>query len=171
MAWRAIEMLKQNGKSFLYLSSFQLSSAGVGKPLVLRCKDWPHVSEILDLPAVGIGFSAAALIYGGLHILAWYAHFDSSTEQLLWRVSASVVMGGFPVGLFLLHFSALFLKDDHENRNAVLLVTMMMLFAFLVLAYVLARAYLVIECFINLSHLPAEVYDVPSWSTYFPHIS
>lgn len=29
-------------------------------------------------------------------------------------------------------------------------------------AYVSARVYLVVECFINLSHLPAGVYDVPS---------
>lgn len=32
----------------------------------------------------------------------------------------------------------------------------------LLLAYIVARAYLVIECFIDLSHLPAEVYDVSS---------
>ena len=37
-------------------------------------------------------------------------------------------------------------------------------------AYLLARAYLVIESFINLSQLPAGVYDMPNWSAYFPHI-
>lgn len=38
-------------------------------------------------------------------------------------------------------------------------------------AYVLARAYLVVECFINVSHLPAGAYKVPSWTAYFPHIA
>ena len=35
-------------------------------------------------------------------------------------------------------------------------------FLALTLAYILARAYLAVECFINLSHLPVGVYDVPS---------
>lgn len=37
--------------------------------------------------------------------------------------------------------------------------------------YCLARIYLVVECFINLSHLPESVYAVPVWSQYVPHIS
>ena len=37
--------------------------------------------------------------------------------------------------------------------------------------YCLARVYLVVECFINLSHLPQSVYLVPTWSQYVPHIS
>ena len=37
--------------------------------------------------------------------------------------------------------------------------------------YCLARVYLVVECFINLSHLPASVYETPGWSQYVPHIS
>lgn len=37
--------------------------------------------------------------------------------------------------------------------------------------YCLARVYLVVECFINLSHLPTSVYQIPGWSQYVPHIS
>ena len=44
-------------------------------------------------------------------------------------------------------------------------------FYMLLAAYALARAYLVVECFINLSHLSAGVYDVPNWAAYFPHMS
>ena len=40
-----------------------------------------------------------------------------------------------------------------------------------VLLYCLARVYLVVECFINLSHLPESVFQVPVWSQYVPHIS
>lgn len=39
------------------------------------------------------------------------------------------------------------------------------------LIYFLARIYLVVECFVNLFHLPAAVFQVPNWSVYFPHIS
>ena len=40
-----------------------------------------------------------------------------------------------------------------------------------ILLYCLARVYLVVECFINLSHLPESVFQVPVWSQYVPHIS
>ena len=40
-----------------------------------------------------------------------------------------------------------------------------------ILVYCLARVYLVVECFINLSHLPESVFRVPVWSQYVPHIS
>ena len=36
--------------------------------------------------------------------------------------------------------------------------------------YCLARIYLVVECFINLTHLLASAYLLPKWSQYFPHI-
>ena len=48
--------------------------------------------------------------------------------------------------------------------------TLMTLFFLLLLVYILARGYLIVECFINLRHLPAGVYDIPDWTAYFPHI-
>ena len=40
-----------------------------------------------------------------------------------------------------------------------------------ILLYALARVYLVVECFINLSHLPPSAYQLPRWSQYVPHIA
>ena len=136
-----------------------------------RCKDWPKMDDIFDELPIALGFSAAALIYGGLHALAWSAHFDTSTEQLLWRISACMVIGGIPVILAL--FKLCDFMDEHLfNATSDIISNFASIVAGLAfLAYVLARAYLVVECFINLSHLPAGVYDVPTWSTYFPHIS
>lgn len=39
----------------------------------------------------------------------------------------------------------------------------------LVLAYPVARVYLIVECFINLAHLPPAVYHQPYWSQFIPH--
>ena len=36
--------------------------------------------------------------------------------------------------------------------------------------YIVARVYLVVECFINLAHLPPSAYQLPQWSQYVPHI-
>lgn len=150
--------------------------------LLRRCNDWPETYELFE-PQIAFGFGMGTLIYGGLHALAWSANFHSPVERILWRVSTCVVMGGVPV-LFVLslvmrrlipvyavssiHWRYSFFKTmldtifPHIPELVALLI-----FA----AYVLARAYLVVECFINLFHLPAAVYDVPTWSVYFPHIS
>ena len=113
-----------------------------------------------------IGLSAGAFIYGGLHALAWYAIFDSHSLQLLWRLSSCVVMGGFP-----LIFASLAIKSQWEKRLPRYQKWGRLIPAPAIALYVLARAYLVIECFINLFNLPAGVYKVPSWTAYFPHIS
>ena len=139
-----------------------------------RCQDWPEVELIFHLP-IALGFSGAALIYGGLHALAWSTHFETFTEQLLWRMSACGVMGGV-----LVCFVILTLGDYRQrpkflvNWNKVFsfMERLYVVFIYLILlTYILARAYLVVESFISLSHLPAGAYDLPRWSTYFPHFS
>lgn len=141
------------------MGSYHISGA-----LNQRCKNWPDIDDMSELP-IAIGFTTVALVYGGLHALAWFAHFDSPTEQLLWRISACVVMGAFPVFLALLK-AAIYLPNGYYIDTVIEYAAY-----FVLLPYVLARAFLVVECFINLSHLPAGVYDVPQWATYFPHIS
>ena len=94
------------------------------------------------------------MVYGGLHALAWFAHFHSPTEQLLWRISSVVAMGGIPT-LAVSSYLALSFLDDHF----VVAFTLLVLDFLIAIAYVLARFYLVVECFIQLSHLPAGVYE------------
>ena len=144
------------------------------KDIVKRCKDWPDEKDMLRFP-IALAFSAAALIYGGLHALAWHANFKSPTEQLLWRISACIVMGGMPLLLLIAKLEdeiTGLLESFTKSIDVMLDYYLYAILLFLPFsAYVLARAYLVVECFINLAHLPAEVYDVPSWASYFPHIS
>ena len=165
----------------------------------LRCEDWPDLDDILDAHFLQLGFVLAALVYGGLHALAWFAHFNTSTEQLLWRVSACIVMGGLPVvfGLFALirplkilvvgwsgvswhdfkiygfkdSIMEIYSKDSLGNWAKLGIWILFRLLYLVGIVYALARAYLVVECFICLAHLPAGVYDVPQWAAYFPNIS
>ncbi|KAL9134520.1 MAG: hypothetical protein Q9175_004300, partial [Cornicularia normoerica] len=158
--WKMAERVLQYRWTFFLVSS--------------RCEDWPDMDAFLKLPVV-LGFSAAALIYGGLHALAWFAHFDSSLEQLLWRISACVVMGGVPVFFVLFNLFEQFgigLFEEGLYGSWYLATSPLFGLVFFILSvYVLARAYLVVECFINLSNLPAGAYDVPTWSAYVPHIA
>ena len=165
----------------------------------VRCEDWPNLDDVLDAPFLQLGFVLAALVYGGLHALAWFAHFNTSTEQLLWRVSACIVMGGLPVvfGLFALirplkilvvgwsgvswhdfkiygfkdSIMEIYSKDSLGNWAKLGIWILFRLLYLVGIVYALARAYLVVECFICLAHLPAGVYDVPQWAAYFPNIS
>ncbi|KAL8683913.1 MAG: hypothetical protein Q9186_000124 [Xanthomendoza sp. 1 TL-2023] len=151
------------------------------RALIERYKNWPNDPEFLAGPFIS-GFIAAAIFYGGLHILAWSAHFRSSYEQLFWRISACLVVGGLPV-IYTLLLSSLWVRDIYHDRGCLwsspwsrfirdVLRCFLWGSSLLVLvAYIAARAYLVVECFINLSHLPAGVFDMPKWSAYFPHIA
>ena len=169
MAWRAIQAFKHDFPSY--------SSISTSNAIKSRCEDWPKTGEIFNNVSVALGFSAAAFIYGGLHALAWSAHFDSSNERLLWRVSACAVMGGIPV--VYVYAKAIYKYVDQPwgslSMNNVVSYHLYHAYSWpavvLLLAYILARAYLVVECFINLFNLPAGVYDVPRWAAYFPHIS
>ena len=187
MAWRACRPRTQTKPSmcgaFYDASSQQL--------LTRWCRDWPEWYQIINVP-IFLGFTAAAFIYGGLHALAWSAHFDSATEKLLWRISSCVVMGGLPVILSIAGWKR-HLERKYRVSNGIVIGTarsegglvtkvydptfrytfklILMVSTLMLVAYLLARAYLVVECFINVFHLPAGVFETPEWSTYFPHIS
>ena len=131
----------------------------ISQSISRRCSDWPVIEDIF-FGRAALGLVTVALVYGGLHALAWNAHFGSATDQLLWRMSACVVMGSLPVLIFLYHFCG--------NYSPIFRLFIMVS---ILITYTLARAYLVVECFINLAHLPVEAYTNPEWSSYFPHIS
>lgn len=171
---RDVKRLKMSHHACQTLDTTQPSDIAL---LIRRCKDWPG-DEGLEEPKIKLGFIAAAFIYGGLHALAWNAHYSSSTELTLWRLSACAVMGGLGVifGLYYLldkvqgDFTPAALTPAAAKRDWY--VTKITIFNLATgLGYVLARAYLVVESFINLSHLPAGAYGLPDWSAYFPHIS
>ena len=39
------------------------------------------------------------------------------------------------------------------------------------LCYVFGRVFLVVECFLNLAHLPSEAFKTVNWPGYVPHIA
>jgi len=121
-----------------------------------------------------MGIIIAGLSYGGLHIVAWAAPFASSAEMYLWRISSlAIAVSGFVVlGMKLLSEAC----DCHSKKLSDIMGIVLIVWTVVVampfgLLYVLARGYLVVECFINIAHLPDSVYQVPAWSQYFPHIS
>ncbi|KAL8805232.1 MAG: hypothetical protein Q9182_002107 [Xanthomendoza sp. 2 TL-2023] len=139
--------------------------------LVRKCDDWPNLNVFKDIGGIAC-FTMVALVYGGFHAMAWSKPFHSSIEQLLWRISVCAVMGAFPVFAASMGIYNWFVTKAERGELLGLYMEVLLEPSVLLLTgslYVLARMYLVGECFYSLSHLPAGVYDVPRWITFFPH--
>ena len=157
------KMAKRAAESIDEISDDKIFS---GNAFERRCTNMPSLRVVFNNLPLLLGCSAVPMVYGGLHALAWFAHFHSPTEQLLWRISSVVVIGGIPT------FVAIWkLADSFSADHAVVALTFFVLDFLIAIPYVLARLYLVVECFIQLSHLPAGVYEESHWSAYFPHIA
>jgi len=143
------------------------------------------------------GLCLAGMIYGGAHALAWNAQFATRARMILWRISSVAIaapglylfgaMGGmiFIVIPFLPFISLMqksktlskalgVIKPSLTGIGVILLVilfipTVLALLGFIPL-YLLARFYIVVESFLSLGYLPTDVFEIPQWSQYFPHV-
>lgn len=123
-----------------------------------------------------LAVSAAAFVYGGLHLLAWSAPFHAPIYGLLWKISGITITSlGISPSLILLYLSC---QGYALGRRSMLLkflgaiVTTLSLFGMLsfILLYIFARVYVVVESFLSLAYLPESVLVTPNFSLYFPHI-
>lgn len=128
-----------------------------------------------------VAYIFAGLVYGGIHLLAWNAPFPTDHQLGLWRTSG-VALG---VSGLLWPFVAVVANGgtwkclSHGTP-----ATMICCFApellvigisvgtiLFPLFYVVARVFLVVECYINLVHLPESVFRTIAWAKYIPHIT
>ncbi|KAF1931066.1 uncharacterized protein M421DRAFT_90173 [Didymella exigua CBS 183.55] len=114
------------------------------------------------------GFMAAAAVYGGLHLLAWDVPSLTIEEQWRWRIASMIIASpivAVPICLlFRRGVSALISPYSGNASVARSCLT-------LCIAYLAARFYIMVECFVHLAHLPPGVYNVPAWSRFLPHLS
>lgn len=161
--------------------------------LTNRVRNWPNVGHWEASWPLYIIFSVAGLLYGGLHLIAWDAHFNSEVEKILWRLSGlTITATGFVIpGLGLQHLlthrkrpsivdwcprwmhDTVLLDLINETLSFVLLISMSSYFVLMVILiplYPLARVFLIVECFLDLSYLPQSAYMMPNWAQYMPHL-
>ncbi|PSR77131.1 hypothetical protein PHLCEN_2v8039 [Hermanssonia centrifuga] len=112
----------------------------------------------------GLLFIAALLTatYGVPHVAAWNTPFATHLEQTLWRCAALVVTTAGTL------CSLLSLIDYVPWVGSWLPILGILS---LPVAYTVSSAYLLVESFKQLAHLPPAAYQLPSWSNYFPHFS
>ena len=141
-------------------------------------RNWPSDALLRDVNGLLVGMIlwTANLLYGGIHALAWNAHFPSSAEKWLWRASASYIgfCGGLWVALNWIVSGAPRLNEFWERwmdgektwLESVSLGLVVFVCGF---SLTLARAYIVVEAFLSIRSLPRGAYETPTWTQIFPH--
>jgi len=109
-------------------------------------------------------FILLGIVYGGLHAVAWDAHFPSYAEQIMWRVSVLLII--VLSGCYLLVFDKAFpdrIEAAGDSSFAIIVVLGLGLFFG-------PRLYLVVEAFISVRSLPVGAYETVNWVEFLPHI-
>lgn len=126
-------------------------------------------------------FATLGALYGGVHATSWAGHFPTGLERFLWQIAVSVVMVGglciYFLDCALRHWTRTFLwplgKGSHSlSRTTVqkiLSMVTMFIIKGIVVAFSLARAFLVVEAFISLRDPPVGTYRTADWSNWLPH--
>lgn len=153
-----------------------------------RSKNWPSIDvdpKTIDWSLL-LAFNISGILYGGLHMLAWNAKFATDLQGGLWRLASCFIIGFVPASTLVLLTEKLFFavvsaksvghkptkKFSESFFNLMYRYKIWLALFFLgLLAYLWARVYLVVECFISLFHSPDGVYNLPPWSVYMPHIT
>ena len=146
--------------------------------LVQRVHNWPSDDLLRNVGGLTVGMILwlASFAYGAIHATAWNNHFPTTTEKWLWRSSAVYI--SFCGGLWIIlnyvaqkcrPINAFWEKwmDGGTKWYHDLLIGSSVLICGS--AYLLARAFIVIEAFLGIRSLPADAYTTASWSQVFPH--
>jgi len=138
------------------------------------------------------GVTLAGGCYGGLHLTAWTCQFPSYAATLLWRAASVTILATGPAAIAYILWQCtlgtleLALQDELDEALELdtywakyvvrplrdfMNIVRFPLFSSWIIWYTLCRAFLVVECFIMLAHLPDSALEIPRWATYIPHIT
>ncbi|KAK7424473.1 hypothetical protein QQX98_000438 [Neonectria punicea] len=134
--------------------------------------------------------------YGGVHLAAWNWTFPSHFEGVFWKVCCLYIVFTSPVFLFVNTFVFGLLvispnesdgddddddqvgtEDESKKQSARSdwslewrAIVMICLNVPVLIMYVVARGYIVLEAFLSLRSVPLGVYLSPAWLQMFPHL-
>jgi len=122
--------------------------------------DPPYHADFYTDTLAFITLISLGVIYGGLHMVAWDAHFPSYAEQILWRVSALTITVSSPI--YWIASLDCFIDSEGVSGGFKVLLVLLVIF--------LPRLYLVTEAFISVRSLPVGAYQTVEWVEFLPHI-
>lgn len=128
----------------------------------------------IDYIFLGTAILLASVVFGGIHCAAWNFHFPTEIEKTLWRVSSVVsatVLAIHPLVHTIGALVAMWIDLPEEwvllRKGCVLVLGMITLVV--MVAYVVARLFLMFEVFRTLFFLPPGAF-VATWSSSIPHV-
>ena len=150
--WRkAFEKLRDIGDSFVAMMDMHRSGAHDAFFVVGERWDDIHPTSVL-------GAILMALVFGGIHCVAWSFTFPSYIEHLLWKIS-SVAITGIPLVFTVTTLSTVFFdKSLPWSAHLPLLVF-----------YVFFRVSLLVLSLTTLRSLPPSALQNVKWTTFIPH--
>ena len=110
-----------------------------------------------------------AVVFGGIHCVAWAFRFPTLQEKLAWRISAASVTV-VPIVIFLIVLVVPILVPSQNWQHLVVAAFALMTYALFPL-YVIARIALVVLPLIALRALDPPALDDIQWITFLPHIA
>lgn len=112
-------------------------------------------------------------IYGGIHIAALSFDFPSSLESHVWLYSSLYIALGLPIWQVMAWFMVIYETASSplgRFHRVVWRWIRSILGRLFLLGYAMARAYIIIESFSSLRHVPIGVYWTPEWLEMIPHL-
>ena len=117
------------------------------------------------------------VLYFGIHFAAWPLPFPTEAEMILWRGSAiTLAIIGVMYGLVVWPGNLVCRNlIPGKPKNAIEMAKSLPPWAFrlllwpMIVAYFLARTFIVVEGFVSLRALPASAYTSVNWSSFVPH--
>lgn len=110
------------------------------------------------------GFTIAGVIFGSLHCAAWNFEFPTIAERICWLVASIVTTAAMPLFYLLLLLNERLRRREKPKPQEPIYI----LEATILLAYGLARFYLLVEMFRSSFFLPPSAF-VGTWTSYAPH--
>jgi hypothetical protein len=129
---------------------------GAGVKRVPTFYSWTTTDGDVLLPFfAGIGL---AMVFGGIHCVAWSFQFPSHIERLLWRMSSLTITCVPALDLA----SAVLVGLGVDLGAGIITVA--------IVPYIVARIMLLVLPFMALRSLPIDAYQTVHWTTFIPHV-
>ena len=143
-----------------------------------EASDWPSDYYLpgLDGQLMGMVLWLTAMIYGAVHAAAWQEFFPTEAERMLWRFSSIFITAG-SAAWFIINILAVrykwasiwwdqFIAFEKPWWQYVFSLPIATVCG---IAYVFARAFLVVGAVVSLRRVQPEAYETPQWSSLIPH--
>ncbi|PPQ66138.1 hypothetical protein CVT24_000224 [Panaeolus cyanescens] len=124
--------------------------------------------QLFNSSAQWVLVSGVAIIFGGIHLIAWPFHFPSGAEKWLWRGSAIALV--CPAISLVIYLAVEGGKIPLPHRvHSILLGLLVVLMFLMAIAYVCARFIILCLPFIELRKLAAGALTETNWAALIPH--